>query len=216
MRVAQGVIRQEQTQAVCSDEPCRIPWDTNVRFVDAATPLVRVRRSATRCCARLFHVHFACVIIMHRPCLKHFMQASQLVQFCPIEHACRADKIAHRQTLALLPLATCRFFGGIKLGSGGLVRAYGGAARDCLRAAPKQFVKRQVEVRVEAPFQSLGAVYGVMQRYSASPSSEEQYTESGGVAVRFMVDVDVSAAVIESVSNATSGKVLPELVDAEG
>lgn len=37
-----------------------------------------------------------------------------------------------------------RHFGGVKLGAGGLARAYGGAARDCVRAAPKAFVKAQV------------------------------------------------------------------------
>jgi putative IMPACT (imprinted ancient) family translation regulator len=37
-----------------------------------------------------------------------------------------------------------RHFGGVKLGAGGLVRAYGGAARDCIRAAPKAFVKAKV------------------------------------------------------------------------
>jgi hypothetical protein len=30
-----------------------------------------------------------------------------------------------------------RWFGGIKLGAGGLVRAYGGAAAECLRTAPR-------------------------------------------------------------------------------
>jgi hypothetical protein len=44
---------------------------------------------------------------------------------------------------SILPVC-CRHFGGTKLGAGGLVRAYGGAARDCLRAAQKQFVKAQV------------------------------------------------------------------------
>lgn len=97
-----------------------------------------------------------------------------------------------------------------------MVRAYGGAARDCLRAAPKQFVKRQIELRAECPFQSLGAVYGAMQRHGAAASGEEEYTESGAVAVRFLVDEDAAAAVVDAVSNATSGRVVPMVVPPDG
>lgn len=41
-----------------------------------------------------------------------------------------------------------RYFGGIKLGTGGLVRAYGGVASECLKNAPTCLVKS----RVLAPF----------------------------------------------------------------
>jgi len=37
-----------------------------------------------------------------------------------------------------------RHFGGIKLGTGGLVRAYGGVASECLRNAPTCLVKTKV------------------------------------------------------------------------
>ena len=37
-----------------------------------------------------------------------------------------------------------RNFGGIKLGTGGLVRAYGGVASECLRNAPTCLVKSEV------------------------------------------------------------------------
>jgi len=37
-----------------------------------------------------------------------------------------------------------RYFGGIKLGTGGLVRAYGGVASECLRNAPTCLVKSKV------------------------------------------------------------------------
>jgi len=37
-----------------------------------------------------------------------------------------------------------RYFGGIKLGTGGLVRAYGGVASECLKNAPTCLVKTKV------------------------------------------------------------------------
>ncbi|KAG5026899.1 hypothetical protein AAZX31_08G271000 [Glycine max] len=39
-----------------------------------------------------------------------------------------------------------RYFGGIKLGTGGLARAYGGVASECLRNAPTCFVKTKVVI----------------------------------------------------------------------
>ncbi|XP_049936189.1 uncharacterized protein LOC116262831 isoform X3 [Nymphaea colorata] len=52
-----------------------------------------------------------------------------------------------------------RYFGGIELGTGGLVRAYGGVAADCLRDAPTSLVKAKVSVGLEVPFDLLGTVY---------------------------------------------------------
>lgn len=95
------------------------------------------------------------------------------------------------------------------------MRAYGGAARDCLRAAPKEFVKRRVSLRVTAAFQSLGAVYGAMQRFGAAAEGEEEYTEGGDVAVVFLVDADAVSGVVEAVSNATSGRVVPTVVEPD-
>lgn len=52
-----------------------------------------------------------------------------------------------------------RYFGGIKLGTGGLVRAYGGVASECLRNAPTCLIKSKVPMGVEVPFDLLGALY---------------------------------------------------------
>ena len=66
--------------------------------------------------------------------------------------ACHSTPQALQQQPAschLLPLHPRRFYGGIKLGAGGLVRAYGGAARDCLRAAPKRQMTPQVQLQLQ-------------------------------------------------------------------
>ncbi|KAE9466211.1 hypothetical protein C3L33_01864, partial [Rhododendron williamsianum] len=52
-----------------------------------------------------------------------------------------------------------RYFGGIKLGTGGLVRAYGGVAAECLKNSTTVLVKSKVQLGMEVPFDLLGVVY---------------------------------------------------------
>lgn len=56
-------------------------------------------------------------------------------------------------------IVVIRYFGGIKLGTGGLVRAYGGVAAECLRGAPTCVVKSKVPMGLEVPFDLLGILY---------------------------------------------------------
>src|SRR5690606_17901278 len=51
-----------------------------------------------------------------------------------------------------------RWFGGIKLGSGGLVRAYGGVAAQCLRLADKQELIPMAALRCRCSFADLALV----------------------------------------------------------
>lgn len=59
---------------------------------------------------------------------------------------------------------TKRYFGGIKLGAGGLVRAYGGVARTCLRNAETVTHIPKVLVRLKAPLALAGAVFQVRRK----------------------------------------------------
>ena len=52
-----------------------------------------------------------------------------------------------------------RWYGGIKLGAGGLVRAYGGAVAECLRLAPRQALIAYGEIAIAYPFEVTGAVH---------------------------------------------------------
>jgi putative IMPACT (imprinted ancient) family translation regulator len=51
-----------------------------------------------------------------------------------------------------------RWFGGVKLGPGGLMRAYGGVAAQCLRLAPKVELLDEVRVDCHCPFADLALV----------------------------------------------------------
>eukprot|EP00873_Tetraselmis_striata_P003245 jgi/Tetstr1/423509/TSEL_014185.t1 len=98
-----------------------------------------------------------------------------------------------------------RFFGGTKLGAGGLVRAYGGAARECLREAPRQLVKAKKDLRFHIPFELMGSCYTVLDRYQALRLSED-YTEKGSdIVVR--VEAGDAAPLSKDLQDATSGAI---------
>ncbi|MDN5781309.1 MAG: IMPACT family protein [Luteimonas sp.] len=65
-----------------------------------------------------------------------------------------------------------RWFGGIKLGAGGLVRAYGGAAAECLRLAERVALVETRDIVLHAPFEDLGSVHAALAAVSAEKLSE--------------------------------------------
>lgn len=71
-----------------------------------------------------------------------------------------------------------RWYGGIKLGAGGLVRAYGGAAAECLRLAERRplIVMRMLELA--APFEDLGTVHAALSGFGAE-KLDESFDEHG-------------------------------------
>ena len=56
-----------------------------------------------------------------------------------------------------------RHFGGIKLGSGGLVRAYGGAAKAAVLKAGKSIIVPHTTAKLVVPTEDIGAVYNLLQ-----------------------------------------------------
>jgi uncharacterized YigZ family protein len=98
-----------------------------------------------------------------------------------------------------------RWFGGVKLGAGGLVRAYGGAAAECLRTAPRRplVVLREVELR--APFDDLGAVHAALASHGAAKLDERFETE--GVVLRLSLPADRVEALALQLRDATRNRV---------
>lgn len=65
-----------------------------------------------------------------------------------------------------------RWFGGIKLGAGGLMRAYGGAAAECLRTAERQPIIAMTQLLLQAPFADLGAMHAIVAAAAAEKLGE--------------------------------------------
>lgn len=60
-----------------------------------------------------------------------------------------------------------RYFGGTKLGRGGLVRAYGEAAREAVEAAPIRTLWHDLVLHLECSFDDLGAVEAQLARQAS-------------------------------------------------
>ena len=61
-----------------------------------------------------------------------------------------------------------RWFGGIKLGAGGLMRAYGGTAAECLRTAPRRSLRLLITANVQATPAVLARLRGRLARFEAT------------------------------------------------
>ena len=85
-----------------------------------------------------------------------------------------------KQGLDQVMVVVIRYFGGIKLGAGGLARAYGGAVARCLRQAPCTVLVPRTLVRFEADFALSNHIYGLLKRLNAEKVAE-QFTEHGVV-----------------------------------
>ncbi|EPS64789.1 hypothetical protein M569_09990, partial [Genlisea aurea] len=92
-----------------------------------------------------------------------------------------------------------RYFGGIKLGTGGLVRAYGGVAAECLRNAPSRVVKSKVAMGLEVPYHLLGAVYHQLQSFKVEDVKQDYDTAKEDVVIlSFEVDLDRATSLEEA------------------
>lgn len=71
-----------------------------------------------------------------------------------------------------------RWYGGINLGAGGLVRAYGGCVAECLRTAARRELVAMIEAELACDFALSGSVHGLLATHSAEKLAEA-FDEAG-------------------------------------
>lgn len=81
-----------------------------------------------------------------------------------------------------------RWFGGIKLGAGGLVRAYGGSVAECLRLAQRRELVAYAELPLEYPFADTGAVHAALALFGAQKLDERFDADGAHLRVRLPAD----------------------------
>lgn len=107
------------------------------------------------------------------------------------------------QGLQHVMVVVVRYFGGVKLGTGGLVRAYGGAAAEVLRTAQLLTVRPRLSLRVSVGFAEQGALYHLLDSWDILRGPEE-YTAQG-LTLPLQVYPEDEAAFITALEDATRG-----------
>jgi len=103
-----------------------------------------------------------------------------------------------------------RWYGGIKLGAGGLVRAYGGAAAECLRNACRRPLVEMRTLKLHAGFDDIGAVHAALAAHMATKLDET--FASDGIALRLSLPADRVDALKSQLRDATRDRVRIEAV----
>lgn len=96
-----------------------------------------------------------------------------------------------------------RFYGGVKLGSGGLVRAYGGTAAECLRTAAKLEIRPRMTLTVQVPFEHLNSLYHQLSQFDLHKGAQE-YTAQG-VQLKVQVYPEDAATFMAALQDVTRG-----------
>ncbi len=108
------------------------------------------------------------------------------------------------QGLDAVAVVVTRWFGGIKLGVGGLARAYGGCAAECLRLAPKVARIRHIALCVDCDFSLAPLLHARLRDFGASKRGEIP----SATGVRLQLDLPANAldAFTEFVRHASRGR----------
>lgn len=97
-----------------------------------------------------------------------------------------------------------RYFGGTKLGTGGLVRAYGGATKEVLEALPVAELVEKLHFSVEMAYEHHDAVRRALSE-SGAEITGEQFGET--VSARGTIATEAFSACAEAVRELTRGAV---------
>lgn len=98
-----------------------------------------------------------------------------------------------------------RFFGGIKLGTGGLARAYGGTASEALRTAESAPIIPKVRLRLRLPFEFVDAAHHALSEFDGDKLDEDYAAD--GVTLIVTVPAASRQAFAEHMRNAARGQV---------
>lgn len=113
------------------------------------------------------------------------------------------NEIKNKEYLNVLAVVI-RYFGGTKLGTGGLARAYAAATRKIIERAKTLTIRIKKEISLEFPYQFAGEIMKVIHR-SALDIVKQEYTGTG-VSLKLAVPVTRVKEVEKTLADISKGQ----------
>ncbi|GIK63407.1 MAG: YigZ family protein [Chloroflexota bacterium] len=107
-------------------------------------------------------------------------------------------------------LVITRYFGGTKLGTGGLVHAYGQTAREAVSAMPTELKTTRRTVGIEIPYALFERVKILMSNYDCQIETEDFGAE---ILLILRIAEDDFAPFTDALRELTAGRITPLLLD---
>lgn len=98
-----------------------------------------------------------------------------------------------------------RYFGGIKLGAGGLVRAYSGIASHCLQTAIRIEIREYEDLTISVPFEYSGLLYRLIDNFECQKKNED-YDERGLI-MTLRIDISQKDDFLQQLVQACQGEI---------
>ncbi|GAN68196.1 IMPACT family protein [Acetobacter orleanensis] len=182
------------------------------RFVARAAPVRTIEEADA----------FIAAIAAAEPDATHHCWAWQVGPHCRCHDAGEPSGTAGRpilqmitaQKLDLVAIVVTRWFGGVKLGAGGLVRAYGGTAAECLREAPKEELIERIRLSFHCPFSLLSLIQARLQEWAGIESAAPDF-DSTGAQIVLTVPVEQQERVTQRLQDLTNGQATVEVLEDE-
>jgi len=109
-------------------------------------------------------------------------------------------------------LVISRYFGGTKLGTGGLVKAYGDSARGIITAVPKA-IKTLVHIAsLECPYPLYEHIIRTIRNFQGEIKSED-FTDK--VSLIYSIPVKSSGILLNAISELSNGQIHPEIIKSD-
>ncbi|APG05304.1 thymidylate synthase [Luteibacter rhizovicinus DSM 16549] len=104
-----------------------------------------------------------------------------------------------------------RWYGGIKLGAGGLARAYGGTAAECLRLAPRVAIVAMGRLFVHCDFADIALFTARIREMDAT--IEQETFVADGAELTVLAPLDRLDAIAARLVDLSRGRIQPRRID---